>query len=97
MALKLTDAERDDLLAAAAHEMKERAGVPINYQFTIVQAMQLFGTLQLALRHPKNRGATAIAMRNLAMDLEAYLGACGPATSKLCRLGWDQDQDVNDE
>ena len=93
--MALTRADQEKLLTDAAREMEEAGEGTITIEYSIVQAMGLLGTLQLALRHPKNTGGTSRYMRELAMRLEAFLGACGPATSRLCRLGWDPTADAD--
>ena len=92
---RLTDSERDRLLTDCELEMDSEKSRTITIEYSVVQAMGLLGTLQLALRHPKNTGATSRYMRELARHIEAFLSECGPATARLCKLGWDQAEDVD--
>jgi hypothetical protein len=85
--------DRKALLAAASLEMKDRTQETITMQYTAPQAMGLLGTLQLALRHPANRGATSTQMRLLAHTLEQWLSEFGPAIKELCQLGWNPEAD----
>ena len=52
------------------------------------EAWAIFSQLQLALRHPKNNGATANIARKIAEDLERQL-ATTPALKEVARRGWD--------
>jgi hypothetical protein len=69
-------------------------------QFVLIlcidQAMCLFATLQLALRHPGlENSATAAVTRAIASGLEKDLGAT-PAIAEACRRGWVGKYDVVD-
>ena len=94
--MPMTKVEQAALLACVAIEMKTAvdSGETIAIEFTLPQAMGLLGTLQLAMRHPKFNGPTSETMRNLANVLEAGLHNCGPATARLCELGWNPEEDT---
>lgn len=57
-------------LVAAMERMQ-----PIRIELDPNVALGLVGQLQLALRHPRNTGATAGIMRNLVEDLKGYFPA----------------------
>jgi len=90
----VTRAEQEKLLTAAAQEMKHAAGRTIALEYTVIQAMELLGTLQLALRHPANRGPISSYISELAFHLEMFLCECGAATRRLCAAGWNPEEDA---
>jgi hypothetical protein len=55
-------------------------------------AICVLGSLQLALRHPHNRGAAAHVARTFADKLQAYL-AQTPALAEVTEQGWHEEFD----
>ena len=82
------------LATAANDEMLARNSSSLQLELTAIEAIALIGQLQLALRHPANRGPAAELIRTLAKALEEFLSKCGPATAEICRRGWDPEHDV---
>jgi hypothetical protein len=58
------------------------------------QAWMLLGQLQLALRHPDNRGAPAEMAFSIAKQLEAYVSQGGPTVAMIAAFGWQPKLDV---
>jgi len=56
-------------------------------------AICVMGQLQLALRHPLNRGASAHVARTFADKLQAYLSQ-SPALAEVTEQGWHEGYDA---
>jgi hypothetical protein len=82
------------LAVAANEEMLARNSTCLQLELTMLEAAALLGHLQLALRHPENRGDVKKLVRTIAQAIEAFLSKCGPATAEICRRGWDPEHDV---
>jgi len=82
------------LAIASNDEMLARNSTCLQLELTVLEAMTLLGQIQLALRHPANRGPSANLVRKIAQVLEEFLSKCGPATSEICRRGWVSEHDV---
>jgi hypothetical protein len=61
---------------------------PINLLLSKLQAWALFGQLQLALRHPENKGATADIARHFAEQIQKQI-ATTPVLAEVAKRGWD--------
>jgi hypothetical protein len=84
----------EQMLALATEEMRQldtRAGVIL--ELGTVQALLLIAQLQLALRHPANRGPGAAFALNMTREIEAHLGKT-PGLRWLIARGWDPSYDV---
>jgi hypothetical protein len=66
---------------------------PIMIMLTKLQAWALFAQIQLALRHPANKGPTSDVVRHIAVVLEKEV-AKTPAMAELARRGWDKRYDM---
>jgi len=82
------------LATAANDEMLARSSSCLELELTALEAMTLLGQMQLALRHPANRGASADLVRKIAQVIEQFLAKLGPATAEICRRGWAPEHDV---
>lgn len=54
----------------------------------------LLGTIQLALRHPKNNGPSSQVARVFAEQLEKRIVEASPGMAELCKAGWDPAMDM---
>jgi len=95
MARDLLKQETNKLLTIAANdEMLARNSTCLQLELTALEAMTLLSQMQLALRHPANRGPSADLVRKIAQVLEQFLAKLGPATAEICRRGWEPEHDV---
>lgn len=90
------DEETAGLLKRVATELNGAGAEKFVVKLSAKRSFGLLATLQLALRHPQNKGPTAEYIRDLAGVLEAWLGQFGPAVQQLIAMGWDAryDQEV---
>lgn len=58
-----------------------------------MDALCLLGTIQLALRHPKNIGPSSKVAREFAKRLEERI-AINDRWKNLCAMGWDSQFDL---
>ena len=58
------------------------------------ELLALVGNVQLALRHPGNKGETARIARNLLDAIIASVAAQDPFCAQMLRLGFDERHDV---
>jgi hypothetical protein len=65
---------------------------PIELRLSKLQAWALFSQLQLALRHPENKGATADIARHFAEVIQKQV-AKTPALAEVAKRGWDAKYD----
>jgi hypothetical protein len=65
---------------------------PIELLLSKLQAWALFSQLQLALRHPKNKGATADIAKHFAEVIQKQV-AVTPALAEVAKRGWDPKYD----
>lgn len=61
---------------------------PITLLLSKLQAWALLSQLQLALRHPENKGATADIGRHFAEVIQKQV-AVTPALAEVAKRGWD--------
>jgi hypothetical protein len=82
---------------ALAFEQLEDAE-PILLQITADGAFMLLAQLQLALRHPANRGETAEVIKHLAVELQQRIVERVPEVQSVLDAGWhpECDQKVED-
>lgn len=66
---------------------------PIELLLSKLQAWALFGQLQLALRHPENKGATVDVARHFAKEIEKQV-AKTPVLAEVAKRGWDAKYDT---
>jgi len=66
---------------------------PMMLQVRSDQAIMLLTLLQLALRHPKNNGASADFGRELGLTIQKHI-SINPTIARVCERGWDPDFDI---
>jgi hypothetical protein len=66
---------------------------PIKLLLSKLQAWALFSELQLALRHPDNKGSAAEIARHFAAQLQKKV-ATTPALAEVAKRGWDPKYDT---
>lgn len=65
---------------------------PVILELTKLQAWSLLSQLQLALRHPENKGPTSDIAREIAGAIQEKI-ATSPALAEVARRGWDKRYD----
>ena len=88
--------QQEILLRRAAAEMKaanaHQYQIPVHLD--LASAMCLIGAVQLALRHPKNVGPSATAVRKMTDELIERIREDGfEANAEIARLGYDPAHD----
>jgi len=84
---EFSEQQRLDLVDLTALE-------PVQLRIRPWVAFIILTQLQLALRHPENRGVSASIAQDFArLQLEPIAGAT-PALRELIKLGWDPNHDV---
>ena len=66
---------------------------PIELLLSKLQAWALLSQLQLALRHPENKGATADIAKHFAEEIQKKV-ATTPALAEVAKRGWDPKYDT---
>ena len=90
--MSISDDELRRALELELEALKDK-GADIVLHLTPVQAFMLIGQIQLALRHPSNRGISAAIAEDLAHMLERILSEHGPALAELIARGWNAELD----
>jgi hypothetical protein len=85
--------DESDEMAEALLRLEFKYGV-FKMELDLGTTVGLVATVQLALRHPSNRGATAGKMRDVCDSIIAALGQTEPRLAELLRRGYDPDFDV---
>ena len=85
-----------DLFEAFADEMQSVNGraVIIRLESTPANLVGVLGIMQLALRHPALIDSPAV--QNFvawAREIELALAQYGPATARVCSMGWSPEND----
>jgi hypothetical protein len=80
---------------AMSQVMKE-AG-PITLELDPIYLFVLVGTVQLALRHPGNRGQSSEMAREAAIAFQQRLGELDPTIAAALEQGWHPEFDVTSE
>lgn len=70
---------------------------PITLEIEPIFLFVLVGTVQLALRYPGNRGASADIARKAAIAFQQALGEIDPAIAQALEQGWHPEFDVTSE
>jgi len=65
---------------------------PIELLLSKLQAWALLSQLQLALRHPENKGTTAAIAKHFAEVIQKQV-AKTPALAEVAKRGWDSQYD----
>lgn len=66
---------------------------PVVIELSKVEAWIIFSQLQLALRHPKNKGPSSRIAKEIAIKLEKAI-ALTPALAEAASRGWKAEFDV---
>ncbi len=74
-----------------------QASGPIMIEVDPIYLFVLVGTVQLALRHPGNRGHSADLAREAATAFQQRLGEIDPAIAIALEQGWHPEFDVTSE
>ncbi|SRR5579883_1006735 len=67
---------------------------PITLEVDPIYLFVLVGTVQLALRHPGNRGKSAELARQAAISFQQRLGEINPEIAAALEQGWHPEFDV---
>lgn len=93
--MQLTEEQARSLLAACANEVNRAPGYKFFVELDLVTAIQMIGSLQLALRHPSNTGPAAATTRQIIELMVARLREDGfTAHARLADLGNKQEYDA---
>ena len=68
----------------------------VNLRLSTLETWVVFSHLQLALRHPKNKGPSADIARKVAYRIQSKIAPTG-ALAKVAQRGWSQEYDVVEE
>jgi hypothetical protein len=74
--------------------VKKLKDIPIHLTLDGLSAFTIIAQIQLALRHPKNRGESANAAREIARHLEEAIASVIPALGITLEKGWHPENDV---
>lgn len=88
----MTQLDEKDGLAALARLQADPQTVAV--EMSKVEAFMLLGQLQLALRHPHNRGPSSDVARGVARSIQEALSRGDPVLARLAEMGWDPAHDV---
>lgn len=83
----------EQLLTAAAKRLKEKHEF-FTLEIGFADLIMLIAQVQLALRHPANRGESARRMRSMVERIVRELEESEPTIGELLRLGFDARHDV---
>jgi hypothetical protein len=93
---QFTDIGEAELLERFRIEMEETVGleVPVSMTVPAHALVGILGIMQLALRHPANNSNYAWeAFADMAHAIEKYCQEFGPATARVCSMGWSREND----
>jgi hypothetical protein len=79
-----------DLKEKFSKEFRALEGRPFILETDAVTAWAILTHLQLALRHPANKGPTSVVVRRVAQDLVDTLAPPGSALREVADKGWDK-------
>jgi hypothetical protein len=85
--------EEKELFRKFSEEFLQLAGKPFILETTAVHAWAIMSHLQLALRHPQNRGGTSRVAREVAEHIIDTLAPRGSALRAVAERGWDENYD----
>jgi hypothetical protein len=90
----ISTTEKNDMMRRATVECLDHRDAQIYLGLDLSSATCIVAQLQLALRHPVNRGASASIIRKLITEIITDLEMQGlPTTAALLRLGDNPDYD----
>lgn len=86
---------KSDLENQFKKDFRELCGgdATITFGFTRLEAWVLFAHVQLALRHPGNKGPSAEIARKVAERIQKRVATTG-ALAEIARRGWHQEFDI---
>ncbi len=67
----------------------------VNLRLSTLETWVVFSHLQLALRHPENKGLSADIARKVAYRIQSKIAPNG-ALAKVAQRGWSQEYDVEE-
>jgi len=88
--------EQAEFAAALTREHADQGDAPIEIKFsaTTSELLNVLGMLQVAFRHPTaGKSLSAKYAKRFARCLEERLAQIGPATARLCAMGWSAEFD----
>jgi hypothetical protein len=90
----LTPDERAAIEAEAMADMRQMIAERrhLDIRFSPVAAFAVLANIQLAMRHPKNQGASSLEAKRIAKIIEEWIGKT-PALRIMCALGWLPEAD----
>ena len=91
---KLQTEEEVNLLRKFTQEFRLLDGVPFLLETTALHAWAIMSHLQLALRHPENKGPTSQIARQVAERIIETLAPAGSALRTVADRGWDPHFDA---
>lgn len=74
----------------------ELQNIPVNIEIDGLMTFMLISQLQLALRHPSNRGGTSEDIRQFTVQLQNQLAKRSPAIKSILEKGWHPEFDVSE-
>lgn len=69
-------------------------GQPIVLDASGITLFMVFCQLQLAARHPSNKGESALIARNFAMEIQRAVCSIAPELQSICDAGWHEENDI---
>jgi hypothetical protein len=85
--------EEQALFKRFSDEFKALEGKPFILETTAVHAWAIMTHIQLALRHPKNKGPTAAMAKEIAQKMIEVLAPPGTALREVADRGWNPKYD----
>lgn len=85
------DFEKDPLFIQFSEEFKKFEEVPFTLETTALHAWIIACQLQLALKHPENKGPSAEMARELAQKIFNKIGEGNPVLRQVAEMGWGND------
>lgn len=70
--------------------------LPVHFSIDGLTLFLMIAQLQLALRHPSNRGDSAEQIRQLTIDLQNQLITRSPDLKPILDKGWHPEFDINE-
>lgn len=83
----MTPEEENEAQAALMNYLEGQP--PILMEIDVQTALLIIGNLQLAVRHPDNKGDGARAIRAFARELQERVAPVGSAIHDIMEEGWD--------
>ncbi|MEM8829501.1 MAG: hypothetical protein AAGE96_09105 [Cyanobacteria bacterium P01_G01_bin.19] len=74
------------------HQIKD---LPVNLSINGLTLFMMIGQLQLALRHPSNKGQSADIIRDIVIDMQNQLQSRSPGIKQILDKGWHPEFDIS--